>query len=226
MQSKVGSTHGDVHDASSVLESVDSLEEITDIDVEDGTDRTDRRLSEDEVFEVLYNSLRRDVITYLREHENEATVSDIAEHIAAKENDKTVQQLSSYERKRVYIGLYQNHLPMMDDVGVIEYDKHRGTVQLRECATQLEPYLGDVDRSDRSAIVLGGTLTLAGVLLFGILDVGAVGLVPESLLITFSAIGLVGLTALDAYKDSFSTATSGLSDRLTHAVRRVRGLRK
>lgn len=226
MQPKIGSARGDVHDVSSVLESVDSLEEITDIDVEDSTDGTDRRLSEDEVFEVLYNSLRRDVITYLREHDNEATVSDIAEHIAAKENDTTVRQLSSYERKRVYIGLYQNHLPMMDDVGVIEYDKHRGTVQLQECATQLEPYLGDVDRSDRSAIVLGGALTLAGVLLFGILDVGAVGIVPEPLLIALGAIGLVGLTALDAYTDSFSTATSDLPDRLAHAMRGVRGLRK
>lgn len=214
MQQQTPSNQNKKRDMSSILETADSLDEITNLNFEDDPDETDERLSKDDVFNVLYNSLRRDVITYLQEHDGEAIVSDIAEHIAAKENDTTVRQLSSYERKRVYIGLYQNHLPMMHDVGVLEYDKDRGTVRLRECATQLEPYLEDADRSDRSAITISGAVALAGVLLFGVLDIGVVGLVPEPILLTLGAIGLVGLTAFKVSTDPYPELPPRLTDRI------------
>lgn len=153
----------------------------------------DESLSDDDVFEVLYNRRRRDVLRYMREHDGTATVGELAEYIAAKENDTTVQQLSSYERKRVYVGLYQNHLPMMDDVGVADYDKDRGTVELRESVEQLGPYLdGDVD-AGTSRLRVGGTLVLASLLLLGILDVGMFAMGSDLL---WTAIAVVGFLLL------------------------------
>jgi hypothetical protein len=68
-------------------------------------------------------------------------LSDLAEHIASIENDKPVASLSSSERKRVYICLYQSHLPKMADANVIDYNQARGTIELRSEADQLLGYL-------------------------------------------------------------------------------------
>lgn len=199
MQRQAGDNHGRGRDVMGLLESVNSLEELSEIGFEDDANETDVHLSDDDVFKILYSGVRRDVITYLREHGGESTVSDLAERIAAEENETTVQQLSSYERKRVYIGLYQNHLPMMDDLGVVDYDKNRGTVRLRECASQLEPYLEDGDSSNVSRVKLGGSVVLSGAILVGVLGIGAFAVVPEILWIALGVVGLFGVTALDAY---------------------------
>jgi len=85
----------------------------------------------DRVFELLKNQRRREVLRYLEDAEEETvSLSDLAEHIAAIENDTTVQAISSSERKRVYVGLYQCHLPKMDDMNVVAFDQNRGTISL------------------------------------------------------------------------------------------------
>ena len=96
----------------------------------------------DVVFDILKNSRRRLVIHYLIEEEPETTLSDLAEHIAALENEKTVQALSSDERKRVYVCLYQCHLPKMDDAGIIDFESDRGRVELRD---DPEPFTRYID---------------------------------------------------------------------------------
>src|SRR6056297_3104084 len=98
-------------------------------------------LSLDLVFEVLKNERRRRVLAYLRENDDTVSLSDVAEHIAAVENEKPETALSSQERKRVYVGLYQCHLPKMDDTDVIDFDGNRGTVELGDNAEQLYPFL-------------------------------------------------------------------------------------
>lgn len=99
-------------------------------------------LSLSTTFELLKNSRRRETIAYLLEHDGTSTLSDLAEHIAALENGIEVIELSSDQRKRVYIGLYQCHLPKLDKAGVIDFDKNRGTVVLNpSVADQLVPYL-------------------------------------------------------------------------------------
>lgn len=179
------------------LERADSLDELR--ETLDGTPNRSEQLSEDEIFEVLYNSRRRIVLTYLIAHDGASTVGEMAEHIAAVENDTTVQQISSYERKRVYVGLYQNHLPMMDNVGVLEYDKNRGTVQLRACATQLEPYLELTDEPNTSRLIAGSALVFSGIPLLSVLDVASIGALGIPLWIAVGAIGLFVLALLDTY---------------------------
>ena len=138
-------------------------------------------------------------LTYLIADDGASTVGEMAEHIAAVENDTTVQQISSYERKRVYVGLYQNHLPMMDNVGVLEYDKNRGTVQLRACATQLEPYLELTDEPNTSRLIAGSALAFSGIPLLSVLDVAPIGALGVPLWIAVGAIGLFSLALLDTY---------------------------
>lgn len=176
---------------------------LSDVDVAElpgfgSADDTDD-LSDDEIFDVLYNRRRRDVLSYLREHDGTATASDLAEYIAAKENDTTVRQLSSSTRKRVYVGLYQNHLPMMDDVGVIEYNKNRGTVRLRDSATQLGPYLDDTVLINRDPVRAASGLGLAAVVLLGFFQVSMFALVPTLLWVVFGTVGFLGMVAFNVY---------------------------
>lgn len=117
-----------------------------------GNDSSEVEVNKDDIFEILKNSRRRGVLRYIEERcgEESVSLSDVAEHIAAKENDVTVAMLSSKQRKRVYVGLYQCHLPKMDEAGVIDFNKARGTIELRESASVLYPYLYLDEEADAS----------------------------------------------------------------------------
>lgn len=95
----------------------------------------------DEMFHILQNERRRDVLRYLQNNEGNITTSDLAEFIAAKECNKPESQLRSQERKRVYVALYQSHLPKMAEAGAVEYDQDRGDVESGEEFEHFVAYL-------------------------------------------------------------------------------------
>ena len=99
-----------------------------------------------QIFEVLKNQRRRHVLRYLEMTDGQVTLSDLAEQIAAWENDKDLQRITSSERKRVYVGLYQVHLPKMDDMGVVDFNKPRALIDKGEnidhCCSYLTPTAG------------------------------------------------------------------------------------
>ncbi|WP_049920216.1 DUF7344 domain-containing protein [Halobiforma nitratireducens] len=149
-----------------------------------GDEEDDERLSKDVIFELLKNRRRREVLAYLLEAEETVTLGELAEQIAAWENDTEVNALSSDQRKRVYVALYQTHLPKMDDAGIVEYDQDRGLISLSDNADLLMMYLDteshQQDRWDRWY----GALSAIGVVLVG----GAFLGVP-----LLSAVPMVGL---------------------------------
>lgn len=109
-------------------------------------------LGKDGIFELLKNPRRRAALRYLDDAEGTVTLSDLAEHIAAQENDVTVEQLNAYQRKRVYIALYQCHLPSMDESDVIDYDQDRGNIDIRDEAEELFTYL-DMDEESEQGLL-------------------------------------------------------------------------
>lgn len=90
---------------------------------------------------ILKNQRRRAVLRYLQTVEDEVKLGTLAEHIAASECDKDISRITSSERKRVYVGLYQSHLPKMADVGAISYNKPRGIIEPGENRHLFEHYL-------------------------------------------------------------------------------------
>ncbi|WP_458210663.1 DUF7344 domain-containing protein [Haladaptatus sp. NG-SE-30] len=106
-----------------------------------------RELSKDKIFHLLQTPRRRYVLRYLKENDGVVEMRDIAEQVAAWENGISVQALTSDQRQRVYIPLYQSHLPKLDEEGIIKYDQNRGTVERTELANQLDRYL-DVSAPD------------------------------------------------------------------------------
>lgn len=96
--------------------------------------------SDDVVFEILTNSRRRAVLQYLDETSGGATKGELADYVAAMENDKSISELRSQERKRVYVSLYQFHLPKMTDAGVIRIENDR-TIRLADGADRCMEHL-------------------------------------------------------------------------------------
>ncbi len=146
------------------MSSVDTSlpEEITSV-----TGNSGGQLSKDVIFELLKNRRRREVLSYLLETEQTVTLGELAEQIAAWENNTDINALSSDQRKRVYVALYQTHLPKMDDAGIIEYDQNRGLITLSDNADLLMMYLDtDTHRQDR------WDRWYAGVSVIGLLAVG------------------------------------------------------
>ncbi|WP_293032386.1 ArsR family transcriptional regulator [Natronococcus sp.] len=168
------------------MSSIDSSlpDEITSVTDTDG----DGQLSKDVIFELLKNRRRREVLAYLLEAEETVTLGELAEQIAAWENDTDVNALSSDQRKRVYVALYQTHLPKMDDAGIVEYDQDRGLITLADNADLLMMYLDtdthQQDRWDRWYAVLS---------LLGIVVVAAatLGLPPLAAVPTMALAGAV-----------------------------------
>lgn len=103
----------------------------------------------DTVFGALKNARRRRVLRYLNEQNDRVVLSDLAEHIAAIENDTTPEALDSKQRKRVYVGLYQAHLPKLDSMGVLTFDRQSGLIERTPAASQLEKYLDYDDSNTR-----------------------------------------------------------------------------
>ncbi|TKX85634.1 hypothetical protein EXE43_12610 [Halorubrum sp. SS5] len=111
-------------------------------------DEDDAGPSRDEVFTALSNARRRNVIKYLKRNGSEARVRDIAEQLAAWENDVGINEVTYKQRKRVYTALHQSHLPKLSDSGFIDYEADRGLVSLTEDSRQLEMYLEVVSEND------------------------------------------------------------------------------
>lgn len=113
---------------------------------DDQQDRSDRlSISRDDAFHLLQNGRRRAVLRYLLEHEDveEVRLGDVTERIAAWDQGTTTGKLDPDHRQRIYVSLYQSHLPTLDEHDVVEFDRSRRTISLRRLAYALSPFLGD-----------------------------------------------------------------------------------
>ena len=77
----------------------------------------------------MRNERRRMVVFAVAEADEQMDVGGLAEAIAAAENETVPAALSGGERKTVYTNLLQTHLPKLDEMGVIDYDGDRKTVE-------------------------------------------------------------------------------------------------
>lgn len=96
-------------------------------------------LSQDRVFDILSNPRRRFVLHYLSSQSDSIPLRELADEVARWETgDET---LSPQQRKRVYVSLYQTHIPRLADAGMIEFDSESGLVELRDRAMEIDKYV-------------------------------------------------------------------------------------
>lgn len=119
-------------------------------------------LSKNDVFDILRNERRRGIIEVLHEH-GEMSIRNISEYIACMGTDGEVDNKL---RRSIYISLIQTHIPKLEHLGIIEYDKHNDVIKLLHNAEKVTLHMevvkkGDVPWSIYYLLMSG--LSLAGV---------------------------------------------------------------
>lgn len=157
-------------------------------------------LTQDTVYDLLSNARRRFVLSYLRDRDEPIVLSELSEEVAAWENDAPVEELTDQQIKRVYVSLYQTHIPKLDESGLIEYDKESGEVSLTSTVDELDTYLPDRETEQfpwqlaYAAVALGGLVSYAAIMLFP----AAFAWVSRPLL-NLAIIGVFGVVAIAHY---------------------------
>ena len=129
---------------------------------------TGENLTQAELFDVFSNSRRRRTVRYLKQRGGTCDLSPLVEQVAAWENDVGPEEVTRAQRRRVYISLYQTHLPMLEDHGIVDWDPDGHRIELLPNEKAFEPYLDRSHGRQRSWHALYASLSVAGALALGL----------------------------------------------------------
>lgn len=88
------------------------------------------------VSDLLANEGRLSLLKIVDEASEPLSLETLAERIAAHETNRPATEVEATHRKRVYVSIYQTHVPRLRSTGLIEYEKQTGTVA---AGPQMEP---------------------------------------------------------------------------------------
>lgn len=176
----------------------------------DDATSSDTPLSKEEMFRLLQNSRRRHVLQYLVDSEGSVQIGDVSEQIAAWESGTSVEDITPQQRQRVYIALYQSHLPKLATAGLITYNQSKGIIEGTPKIDRITQYL---DRDETPAQSNDATrkwvwyyagVTVISLLLIGLAwaDVGVISQVGSGrldLIITLLYASVTVAMAADSY---------------------------
>lgn len=92
-------------------------------------------LTATDIFPLLANDRRRNVLRSLPEHDT-ISLGELAERLAVRERDPT------YDRyERILTDLHHSHLPVLVDSGLVHYDVEHETVHTLGAIESVQPYL-------------------------------------------------------------------------------------
>lgn len=77
---------------------------------------------------LLASERRRHVITIVSGVGEPITLADVADEVAIRESGRPLTELSPERVARVYTSLYHDHLPRLQDAGIVTYDQERDLV--------------------------------------------------------------------------------------------------
>ncbi|MDG5759188.1 hypothetical protein QA600_07515 [Natronococcus sp. A-GB1] len=126
-------------------------------------------LSEDQIHRLLGNSRRSATLRQLGENGGTVSLRELSERVAALETGETPPP--SNVRESVYNSLHQTHLPQLEEVGVVEYDRDRRQVRLCKHAREVDLYMEVVTQYGVTwseiyrALGVSGLLVVLGALL-------------------------------------------------------------
>ncbi len=126
------------------------------------------KLSKSDIFSVLQNDRRRCVLELLNSNGSQ-DLRTMSEAIARIESG-TAEPMSNV-RKSIYVSLLQTHLPKMESLGILTFDKFEDKVELMPAAAEMKVYLETVEEGN-----IPWSHYYMGLSLFAILGSGAVSL--------------------------------------------------
>lgn len=110
----------------------------------------DLGLRSNEVHEIIQSERRRDLLRALEDAdewtETIVEVADLADAVTAAEADVDEDSIPSDHRQRVYVALSQTHLPLLDDLDVVQYHDRVKKVTVELPVPTLVGLLNAIDR--------------------------------------------------------------------------------
>ncbi|MDQ2052126.1 hypothetical protein RBH26_16735 [Natronolimnohabitans sp. A-GB9] len=125
---------------------------------------SDHELTQAELFDVFSNARRRRAVQYLKQQGGSCDLAPLVEQVAAWENDTDTDDVTRTQRRRVYISLYQTHLPMLEDHGIVDWDPDDHAIELLPREDVFDPYLDQRLENDRQWDQIYVAMTGVGVL--------------------------------------------------------------
>ena len=89
---------------------------------------------------LLSESERRYLLYQLAENRG-ANLEDVVADVAAWEHDVHPSRIEKEHRQRLYVSLVHNHLPRLEDYGIVEYDLRSGDIVLADGFEDIKPLL-------------------------------------------------------------------------------------
>lgn len=127
---------------------------------------TDDGLTQAELFDVFSNARRRRTVRFLKRQNGSCDLAPLVEQVAAWENDTDPDDVTRAQRRRVYISLYQTHLPMLEDHGIVEWDADGHSIELLPSESTFDPYLDRHVDGQRAWHTMYASLSIGGVAVF------------------------------------------------------------
>ncbi|WP_458206912.1 DUF7344 domain-containing protein [Haladaptatus sp. NG-SE-30] len=158
-----------------------------------------RSFSEQEVYDAVKNLRRRYVLYHINRERRPVELGELAEQIAAWENNIDIEDVTPEQRKSVYSALYQTHLPKLENIGIVTYDRESKEVSFTDGAKDFELYLATDSQTTIPWHKLYVLLSGIGALLIAF---SWLGVVPFSgFQLSVVVLGLFGMTALGHFYD-------------------------
>lgn len=90
---------------------------------ESPTKQSRPNISQENLFTALSSERRRNTIEALTEIGEPTSLSKIVDYVAESELDKPIAEINSDERNRIYVSLYQCHVPHLADTNLLNYNE-------------------------------------------------------------------------------------------------------
>jgi hypothetical protein len=103
------------------------------------------QLSKSDIFGILQNDRRRLILELLYD-QKKLSIRSLSEEIARLESG--VEEPSSNIRKSIYISLLQTHIPKMESLNVITYNREEDSLALLPAAHDFDLYVETVKKGD------------------------------------------------------------------------------
>lgn len=100
-----------------------------------------KAFGDNELFDVLGNRRRRYILWALYSRSTPLETRRLAEQIAAWEIDSEPDQVARSKYQSVYNSLYQSHLPKLERVDLVEYDRSRNIVAPTPKIDEVAPFM-------------------------------------------------------------------------------------
>ncbi|MFD1564295.1 hypothetical protein ACFR99_12125 [Haloarchaeobius amylolyticus] len=129
---------------------------------------SETELTQAKLFDVFSNARRRRTVQFLKQQGGSCDLAPLVEQVAAWENDTDPDDVTRTQRRRVYISLYQTHLPMLEDHGIVDWDPEGHEIELLPNEERFEPYLDRHLESQHAWHRFYAAVTALGTVAFGL----------------------------------------------------------